>query len=126
MKKTLIVFMAMFILVFMVSSCMPAPTPTPTPNLEGELISVREGTVSTFGDLRIGGGWIRKSDYVDDNGEKRHGLIAGLAMELRGEEKDVNGYEGQSLQFGEYVIHVEEINDSFIGSGYVVLRIEER
>ena len=32
-----------------------------------------------------------KLEYFDNNGVKRHGMIAGLALELRDEEMGANG-----------------------------------
>ncbi len=75
--------------------------------------------------MRIGVANIGKSDYVDNNGVKHHGMTAGLWLNLPREKMSETICTGQSLKFGEYVIHVEEIKGGISTSAYVVLRIEE-
>lgn len=104
----------------------PAPTPAPTPTPEGRIIKIASTTAYSFGeDLRIGVANIGKSDYVDNNGVKHHSMTAGLWLNLPREKMSETIYTGQSLKFGEYVIHVEEIKGGIFTSAYVVLRIEE-
>lgn len=97
-------------------------------SLEDEnVITISQGTVGSFGDLRIGVAYVRRSEYVDSYGVKRHGLIAGLWILVGDDgskEEKLDVYTGQSFQINKYVLYVAEIK-RVLWRGSVSLHIQE-
>lgn len=66
-----------------------------------------------FGDLRIDVKNLKEDDYVDANGEKQRGNVAGLVLSARDgsfKNKVMVVYEGQSFRIDKYDVLVEKID----------------
>lgn len=93
---------------------------------EGKMIEIRHGTTANFGELRIGLGNINKSEYTNDLGEKKHGLVANLFLFINGNppiEKRFEVYAGQNVKMGKYSVNVQEIQGGL--KGLVKLQIKK-
>lgn len=92
---------------------------------DGESIEIRRGATAGFDGLRMGLGNVSKSDYADEAGEKKHGLVAALWLFISGnprQEKRFDVYAGQNVRMGEYSVYVQEIRGGLKGS--VLLRVK--
>ncbi|HAF96246.1 MAG: hypothetical protein A2X34_05495 [Elusimicrobia bacterium GWC2_51_8] len=105
------------------AGCTPVDT-VPATFGGGELVEIKQGTTANLGLLRIGLVNTGKSDYTNDAGEKKHGLVAGLSLFISGkppQEKRFDVYAGQTVRMGKYSVYAQEIRGGFKGS--VKLRV---
>ncbi|MFH1618568.1 MAG: hypothetical protein ABIG11_01540 [bacterium] len=92
---------------------------------EGEVIEISQGTTANFGELRMGLGNASKSDYTNDAGQKKHGLVAVLWLFISGDppqEKRFDVHAGQNLKMDKYSVYVQEIRAGSKGS--ITLRVK--
>jgi|YelNatPaOPRAMG01_1025707.scaffolds.fasta_scaffold89631_2 hypothetical protein len=92
----------------------------------GDIIEISHGTVASFGELRIGLGNINKTEYTNDLGKRKHGLLANLFLFIDGNppiEKSLEVYAGQNVQVGKYSVYVQEIQGGL--KGLVKLQIKK-
>lgn len=95
---------------------------------EGKMIEIRHGTTGNFNGLRIGLGNINKSDYTNDLGEKKHGLVAMLWLYINGnppQEKQFEVYAGRNIKMDKYLIYVQEIRGGLKGSVKLQVKKEQ-
>lgn len=93
---------------------------------EGEIIEIKQGTTANFGELRIGLGNVNKSDYSNDKGERKRGLVAMLWLFVKenpAQEKRFEIYAGQNVKMDKYLVYVQEIRKGLKDS--VILQINE-
>ncbi|MEW6003576.1 MAG: hypothetical protein AB1638_13145 [Nitrospirota bacterium] len=86
---------------------------------EGKMIEIRHGTTANLGELRIGLGNINKSEYTNDLGEKKHGLVAMLYLFINGnppQKKQFEVYAGRNIKMDKYSVYVQEIRGGLKGS----------
>ena len=96
------------------------------PGSGGELIQIKQGTVGTFHELRLGVANIVEVEHVDEAGVKKRGLMAALTLFIDGnppQEKDFKVHAGQTITMNKYSVYVEEIKGT--SKGLVTLRIED-
>lgn len=96
----------------------------PVPGEGGLVLSIAQGTTGSVDELRIGLGFVRKSEYVDEAGAKKRGLVAGLMLLIPGnppQEKDFDVHAGQRVAVDKYSLYVEEVRKGIKDS--VVLRV---
>lgn len=82
------------------------------PGQGGLVLSIAQGTTGSFDELRIGLANVRKSEYVDEAGAKKRGLVAGLALLVPGnppQEKSFDVHAGQRVAVDKYSLYVEEV-----------------
>jgi hypothetical protein len=94
---------------------------------EGEIIEIAHGTTARFGELKIGLGNISKSDYTNDVGEKKHGLVATLWLLIKGnppQKKQFDVYPGQNVKIDKYSVYVQQIRKQFL-KGSIMLRVSD-
>ena len=63
--------------------------------------------------LSIGLGDTGKEDYVDASGKTQHRLVAGLSLRLEepySDQKHLDVYIGQTIEFENYILYVKEIS----------------
>jgi hypothetical protein len=92
---------------------------------EGEVIKITQGTVTNFGELRIGLGKVIKGDYTNDAGEEKHGLVGILFVFISGkppQEKRFDVYAGQNVRMGKYSVFVQEVRRGLKGSVTLVVK----
>jgi hypothetical protein len=86
-----------------------SPIDTPIPAMFGDHLNLYKGSQFLYYSLRIAAGNYMMSDYVTDEGEKKHGQSVGLwlIMEDRPETyKTVRVYLGQILLYEQYKIQI--------------------
>ena len=118
-------YIYILILCAFAAGCTPIDT-VPATFGGGELVEIKQGTTANFGVLRIGLVNVGKSDYTNDAGEKKHGLVAGLWLFIKGnpsQEKRFDVYAGQTVKMNKYSVYVQEIRGGLKGS--VVLRVND-
>jgi hypothetical protein len=82
------------------------------PKVTANRLDISEGTQGQFEDLRLGLGYTRVGDYVDDKGVARHGNTAGLWLYVRdnaAQNRTLDVYEGQSFTVNKYRVLVDQI-----------------
>ena len=93
-----------------------------------ESITISEGTQGNIeGNIRIGVGNIRKSDYVDDNGINKHNLVVGLWINFpddSSKNQTITAYAGKTINAGKYSLYIEKIEAGFLGHGSVLIRFK--
>lgn len=93
---------------------------------ESEIIEIRQGNVGRFDNLKIGLENVNKSDYTNDKGEKKRGLVAMLCLFVEGnppQEKKFEVYAGQNVKMDKYLVYVQEIRKGLTES--VILQINK-
>ncbi|HTW36520.1 MAG TPA: hypothetical protein VMD53_18015 [Rhizomicrobium sp.] len=87
-------------------------------------LSIVESTQGNIGAIGIGVGYVGGGPYLDENGVRRNGLHAGLAISVHHDpsafqQPDV--HEGQTLEAAGYRILIEKIIPE--GRGSVIVRV---
>lgn len=115
------IFIAALVLIGL-GGCVPSEK---VPGSGGEVIQLKQGTVGSFRELKIGVTNLIETEYADAAGAKKKGLAAVLALFIDGNpprEKDVQLRPGQKAAFGKFSVYVEEIRGTT--KGLVTLRVE--
>ena len=91
---------------------------------KGFELSIMESTQGNVGPLGIGVGYVGGGPYLDENGARRDGLHASLAVSVQDkpsafQQPDV--HEGQTLEAAGYRILIDKIISE--GRGSVIVRV---
>ena len=85
----------------------------------GSILEIRQGTAYPFSrELRIGLNYVHRSEYVDENGLKKYGLVATIVLFLEPydalnndlKDRSIEVHVGQRIQWGGFSIYIEELN----------------
>ncbi len=101
------------------------PTVSST-TIPADQITIGTGTQGQYGsDLRIGVGYVRREDYLDENKVSHTGRVAGLWLYVKDHSEQnkvmMNVFIGQKFTIAEYAVTVLNIEG---GSGAVTLQFE--
>ena len=98
-----------------------SPTSGPVQGRTMESLTIQENTQATIDDVRIGVANVWEDDYPDENGAKKKGMTALLAIFVRDDSarnQKVRVHPGQKVDVSK--IHIEV---KAVGSDFVELRI---
>ena len=93
---------------------------------KGFELSIMESTQGNVGPLGIGVGYVGGGPYLDENGVRRNGLHAGLAISVEDKPsafQQPEVHEGQTLEVAGYRILIEKILLEFEDRRWVIVRV---